>query len=392
VRKRRILLGTLLTLAVFGAVAIFKLTGQPFLWALLLWTVSSFLGAAASSGSWPRAVQINFAAVLLVLSGYEAYLVKREAAVDPARIQGDYTIDYFDADKLLGYGPAKSRVATAQKYHDDSLIYSVRYTIDDRGLRISPPSKVPLLGCVLFFGGSVTFGEGVGDDEALPYQVGLLTDRRYRVYNFAFHGYGPHQMLAILDSGRAEEIIRCQPSHVVYQAIIPHVERAAGLSVWDEQGPRYVRKQGGGVALAGRFDDAEVNPPWKLWLRRWLTYDTLFGRRRAANDEEIKLYAEIVDAARLSVEQQFHDAEFHLLLWDDDELDSYDRVMQALEVRDLRLHRISDVLPGYPEDKARFELSAYDHHPDAAAHAMIAGYIVKHILGYQPDSDSRAVH
>ncbi len=385
-------MGSLLTLAVFAAVVIFKLTEQPFLWTLLVWTVSSFLGAAALSGSWPRAVQINFAAVLLVLTGYEGYLVMREMAVDPTHIQGDYTIDYFDADKLLGYGPAKSRVATAQKYHDDTLIYSVRYTIDDRGLRVSPPSKAPLLGCVLFFGGSVTFGEGVEDDEALPYQVGLLTDHRYRVYNFAFHGYGPHQMLAILESGRADEIIRCRPSHVVYQAIIPHVERAAGLAIWDKQGPRYIRKQGGGVVLAGRFDDAEVNPPWKLWLGRWLTYDTLFGQRRAANDVEIKLYAEIVDAARLFVEQQFHDAEFHMLIWDNDELASHDRVMQALEVKDLQLHHISDVLLGYSEDKARFELSAYDHHPDAAAHAMIARYIVQNILGYQPDSDSHVVH
>ena len=390
--QRPILLGSLLTFSVFGTVVIFKSTEQPFFWVLLLWTMSSFLGVPALSGSWTRAIQINFAAVLLVLTGYEGYLIKRETAADPTRTQGDYTVDYFGADKLLGYGPAKSRVVTAQKYHGDTLIYSVRYTIDDRGLRVSPPSKAPLLGCVLFFGGSVTFGEGVEDDEALPSQVGLLTNQRYRVYNFAFHGYGPHQMLAVLESGRVDKFIRCRPSHVVYQAIIPHVERAAGLAIWDKQGPRYVRKNGGGVELAGRFDDAEVNPPWRLWLGRWLTYDTLLGRRRAANDAEIQLYAEIVDAARLFVEQRFHDAEFHVLIWDDDGLASHDRVMEALEARDLQLHHISDVLPGYPQNKARFELSAYDHHPNAAAHAMIARYIVQHILGYQPDNGNLVVH
>ena len=250
---------------------------------------------------------------------------------------------------------------------------------------MSPPAAQPSAGCVLFFGGSVTFGEGVEDDEAMPYQVGMLSGNRYRVYNFAFHGYGPHQMLAALESGRVDEIVECRPTHVVYQAIIPHVERAAGLAAWDRQGPRYTSRQDGGVTLAGRFDDEAVNPPWKTWLGRHQTYATLFGRRRAANDEEIRLYAEIVGSARSFVEQAFEGAEFHVLIWDNDGLPSHDRVMRALERENLRLHRVSDVLPGYRGNKARFELSVHDHHPNAAAHAAIAGYVVGNILKYRRD-------
>ena len=372
-------------LAAVGAVLIFSAGAQPFLWTLLLWTLCAAAGAAFQRGSWSRALLVNMAAVLLVLTGYEGYLVLRDANADPTRMEGDYTTDYFDTDDLLGYGPAKSRTATAQKYHEDTLVYGVRYTIDDRGLRVSPPAATPATGCVLFFGGSVTFGEGVEDNEAMPYQVGLLTGKRYRVYNFAFHGYGPHQMLATLESGRAENIVECRPTHVIYQAIIPHVERSAGLAAWDREGPRYARQAGGGVTLAGRFDDRAVKPPWQAWLGGWRTYDYLFGQHRGANDEEVELFADIVDAARSFTEQEFVGAEFHLLIWDNDGLPSYARVMRALEARDLRMHRISDVLPGYREDKSQFHLSPHDQHPDAAAHADIARYVVRRILEYRRD-------
>ena len=97
----------------------------------------------------------------------------------------------------------------------------------------------------------------------MPYLVGERSGNRFRVYNFGFHGYGPHQMLAALTGGRVQDTVDCQPTHVVYQAIVPHVERVSGLATWDRHGPRYVETQDGGVRLAGRFDDTEVKPPWK---------------------------------------------------------------------------------------------------------------------------------
>ena len=81
------------------------------------------------------------------------------------------------------------------------------YTIGPNGLRVSPPyEEVADVPCALFFGGSFTFGTGVEDDEALPYVAGILSEGKYRVYNFGYRGYGPHQMLAALESGlRSEE-------------------------------------------------------------------------------------------------------------------------------------------------------------------------------------------
>jgi hypothetical protein len=380
-------LALLALLTACASVAVFYLAKYPFLWSLLLWTAAAFTAALWVRKSWLKVVLVNLAAALLALSGYEAYLWQREIRSDPTRLQGTYTTEYFMGDDLLGYGPAKAQTATSEKYYNDDLIYSVRYTIDETGLRISPATVKPELGCALFFGGSVTFGEGVEDDQAMPYQVGVLTDNRYRIYNFAFHGYGPHQMLAAFEGGRVDEIINCRPTHVIYQAIIPHVERAAGLTGWDRHGPRYV-PLADGVRLAGRFDDEEVNPPWKLWLGRWLTYDTLFGKRRPAGPDELHLYAEIVGAVQAFVRRQYPAAEFHALIWDDRGLALHDRVLEVLQAGNLRLHRMTDILAAYREDKSRYELDIYDHHPTAATHAAIAGYIVQYILGYEGGNSS----
>jgi len=385
ISRYRLFLLVLLTVCV--SIAVFYLAKYPFLWSLLLWTAGTFIAAVWVGKSWLKVVLVNLAAALFALSAYEAYLWQREIRSDPTRLQGTYTTEYFMGDDLLGYGPAKAKTAVSEKYYKDELIYSVRYTIDEAGLRISPAAVEPELGCVLFFGGSVTFGEGVEDDQAMPYQVGVLTGKRYRIYNFAFHGYGPHQMLAAFEGGRVDEIINCRPTHVVYQAIIPHVERAAGLTSWDKHGPRYVAGADG-VRLAGRFDDDEVNPPWKVWLTKWLTYDTLFGKRRPAGSDELHLYAEIVDAVQALVRLRYPGAEFHVLIWDDHGLALHDRVLEEFQARDLRLHRISDILPGYREDKSRYELNIYDHHPTAATHAAVAEYIVRVVLGYQGGSSS----
>ena len=371
----------LLILIVFGScVAIFETTGQPYLWTLFLCAVTTLAAAAIIRSTVPRIILINVSAVFLALAIFEGYLWLRDQPAEPTHFEGSYVTDYFADDDLLGYGPKKGVVVSSEKYQDDQAIYRTQYTIDTDGLRLSPPVGPEEQGCVLFFGGSITFGEGVADDETMPYQVGVITEGKYRIYNFAFHGYGPHQMLAALQGGRVDAIIRCQPSHVIYQAVIPHVERVVGLSLWDKHGPRFVQDLDGGVTLAGHFDDAPAARPEKGWLNRWLTYDTFFGQRRSARSKDVALYTEIVAEVRTFVERHYVGAQFDVLLWDDRELSNHDQVLADLKSNGFRLHRITEILPEYESDKARYKLSTFDDHPPAAAHRLIAQYVIDHIL------------
>ena len=127
-------------------------------------------------------------------------------------------------------------------------LYAVVYSVDKRGLRVEPP-LAPGHGdrCVLFFGCSYTFGEGVNDAETLPYRTGVLAEGRLRMINFGLHGYGPHQMLAVraavrrgrrarAQRTRGQPLLRREPA--TGRLPLPELERAAGRNTAAQGMPR----------------------------------------------------------------------------------------------------------------------------------------------------------
>ena len=143
-------------------------------------------------------------------------------------------------DDVLGWAPAKGIEAHAFKagppglFHGPSgVLFDVDYTIDSSGLRVAPSwRKDDLTGTVLFFGCSFTFGEGLKDNETLPYQVGVQSRGRYRTFNFAFEAYGPNQMLAQIEHGMVQRVVDTTPQYAFYVAIPIHVWRVAGRDAW----------------------------------------------------------------------------------------------------------------------------------------------------------------
>ena len=67
-----------------------------------------------------------------------------------------------------------------------------------------------------FFGGSQTFGEGLNDDETIPALVQKKT-RVHRVYNYAYRGYGPHQMLRMIETNALKDQLKETNGIAFYQ-------------------------------------------------------------------------------------------------------------------------------------------------------------------------------
>lgn len=351
----------------------------PFLWIALLWAWLLCVFAIRHKHSSLRAVWVNMATVLITFSALELYFHSRETV----RMEGTYNAGYKMEHEFLGYCPAAGRESSAIKYHREDVIYDVNYRIDIRGLRVSPPAQDPsACGSVLFFGGSVTFGEGVEDDQTMPYVTGVRTGGRYAIDNFGFHGYGPHQMLAALDHGMVDEVIDEPVSYVIYQGIPAHVARAAGRARWDHHGPRYVLDNSGKPVYSGPFDGGLPRPV--RWLRKQLDKSALYrwsgSLQREATREEIALYTAIVAAARDAVASKFPNAEFHVLLWGYQGEKTYDAILDGFHRANLNVHPINKILPGYTRDPANYEISPFDRHPNPRAHDQIAGYISDHIL------------
>ena len=60
-----------------------------------------------------------------------------------------------------------------------------------------------------------------------------------RVLNFGVAGYGPHQMLRLLERDIPKKITSSFPRLMVYTFIEDHIARAAGRGAWDKNGPLY---------------------------------------------------------------------------------------------------------------------------------------------------------
>jgi len=357
--------------------------------------------------SWAKALWVNFAVVALTLGAAELYFSKAYFSEEPPR-ETEYSedetnrgntdiVDLFQ-HRMLGWAPANGRSFVERARFENKLLYQVKYTIDDHGLRIAPPSvdtQRRKSNCLLFFGDSFTFGEGVKDDETMPYRVSEKTKRRYQAYNFAFLGYGPHHMLAQLQEGLVDAAIDCKPAVAVYQALPDHVSRAAGLEAWSQFGPKYASAKDKLVLSKGRFEEEKPhgvlgrfrafhrNLPKdaKRYLEKSAMYRALLFMHRPVNDDDIDVFLRIVDRSRQIIESRYTGASFHVVFWDfSGESPVEAKIIDGLKQQGIPIHLISTILPEYRGHEERFKIHHADGHPNPLAHDLVADYIVKTII------------
>jgi hypothetical protein len=358
-----------LAAGIAASVAIFHAASLPFAWVAFLWSAIFVHTALRRAKRGRGALWFNGAVALFLLGGYELFLWWGQQ--DSGQIH--YAESYTESHEILGYAPRKGQTAPSTRRRGAETEYEVVYTIGEDGLRITPQaaSGTP---CVLFFGDSITFGEGVDDDESLPYRVGLALGERYRTHNFGFHGYGPHQMLAALERGLVDEVAACRPRYAFYLAIFDHVSRAAGLRSWDPHGPHYVLDQGE-VVYGGHFDDGALLPaPVRKLLEKSLIFQRLQERASDVDADDVALFVGIVDAARDRFEHRYPGSEFHVLQWGDSE-GLAGSAWQQLRDRGIRVHGYFEMLPDAARDAQQYAISEHDLHPNARAHELLASYV-----------------
>jgi hypothetical protein len=304
----------------------------------------------------------------------------------------------------LGWAPRAGTVVNQRLFFEGELLYDATYTIGPHGLRISSSSADDhdsSRQCILFFGDSFTFGQGLEDHQTLPFQVSTKATDPYRTYNFGVMGYGAHQMLSALQHGLVDDAVQCdraQVSHVFYQGITDHVGRSAGRLWWNERGPRYLLTPDGGVSLEGRFEDDDGYPKDRSLAQvlgtqiiKSMIYRALVEGKyiHKYNQDDIDLYLAIIEEARRLARTDFPHAEFHVLLWDEDDIDNK-AIRDGLLEKGIHVHLMSDILPNYEADalNAAYRIHERDAHPSALANELIAQYLVSRVL---PQPESAAV-
>jgi hypothetical protein len=168
------------------------------------------------------------------------------------------------------------------------------------------------------------------------------------------------------------------------------------LSPWDKHGPKYILSDTG-VKYDGHFDDHSSVPRGDIsavlsglraiaqeQIEKSVVYKRYFMHRRSGIDvRQLKLFLEIVAAARNKFISDYPGSEFHVILWDQNPNDrDYNMVKEGLQKKEINLHMISNVLPQFSARRSNYEISPYDKHPNTLAHTYIAQYVIETIVGY----------
>lgn len=196
----------------------------------------------------------------------------------------------------IGWGPEHAGRFHARKSDPKTgaIIYEADYTIDSRLLRqtLSGDNEPT----IVFFGDSYTFGDGVNDDETLPQIFSDSLQRKQRVLNLAFTGYGPQQFLRELEIGRFQDVIGPKPRLFIFMTAPWHAERTACKAYWTPHAPLYAIENDK-VVYKGA-----CNEGLSLWWREWLENTSLYRMliepyRHKIDHDDVELYIRTLLAA-----------------------------------------------------------------------------------------------
>jgi hypothetical protein len=297
-----------------------------------------------------------------------------------------YEKDYFSQDAVLGYGPnrnGKMRVA-ARLVKGEEVIYDVLYSTDEEGRRLTPDRGDKAGVAVLLFGCSNTFGEGLNDRETFAWRLGEMLGEEFQVFNYGFHGYGSHQMLALIESGRLDALMRRhQQIYAFYLTISGHELRCVGLSPWDPAGPRYILENDA-LKHVGKFNETPE-------LSRLHLADKFFARSRVyqqirATRLQKQMLAGALDTHVAIIAKSMHalaargDARAVTIVWP-----GFERIEPMLRNKGVRTLPLEGVIPDFKSAREKYVIKG-DGHPNALMNERIAEVLADHILKHEREA------
>ena len=364
----------------------------PYIWIFLVWSLVFLVASIRSRTSTTRILCANLFGMLFILTGAEAYYFY------DIHLSSRWNTNTFDRvyetqrDPLLGYRSIPNTQRTAREFHQNQPVYEVKVSINSDGYRISPPFVPTTEGrkqSILFFGGSFTYGEGVNDQETMPFITGLLTKGQYKIYNFGLHGYGPQHMLANIDHDLVDTIVDTEPRYIIYQVLEDHVSRVAGHRGWLKSGPQYILSKNGEVQFSGSFNTC--NPSYEncLWKGVMRNFEKSFFLQRfflhRISSTDLDLFTKVVDRSRYLLKKKYPQAEFHIIFWHNPWRPISNKILDDLKQHHFKTHLITDIIPDIYENKEGLYRIPHDGHPTPRVHKEIAQYIANNIIHAERD-------
>jgi hypothetical protein len=255
-------------------------------------------------------------------------------------IEETHPSDFNKMDAVLGCLPgADLRIEATKKAKDGRLLFSAEYSIDGNRRRITPVEETHARNSfMVFFGCSFMFGQGLNDNQTLPYFLARELPC-YRPYNYGFIGYGPQQMLAKLEAKRLPNEIKEKRGIAFYgymgQPVIGHIDRAIGtlhVHGWTKYFPYYYLDENG---VLQQNDSFMTGRPLRSKLFNILRHTAIVRVLKLnypfrINDDDVKLTAKIIEESKKAFAAQFPGSGFYVIIFPGADPRTTEKLISAL--------------------------------------------------------------
>lgn len=154
----------------------------------------------------------------------------------------------------------------------------------------------------IFAGCSCMFGEGLEDDQTIPYCFSEMNSYKNKIINMGYPATGTHHVLKWLESEKMKKLSWVKPKYIIYLFMDDHIFRAYEQQkiftvFYEENGKIFERKKTKEEPWSGDYLNSNIKSSRIIYKDK-------------AKDFTIKLIAEIDKIAKME-----YKSKFLLVLW-----------------------------------------------------------------------------
>jgi hypothetical protein len=289
---------------------------------------------------------------------------------------------FFNKNELLGYKANPNTTMRRKLIAGKEIVWDAIYSFDEFARRVTPVNNVEQrTNPILFFGGSFTFGEGLNDNETIPFCVGKLAPS-YRPYNYGLSAYGPQQMLAALEGGEIAQEVKEKEGRVilVYIFVDWHVDRAIGSmsesTAWAAYHPFYIIDSHKALIRKGNFTSNRpvLSSVYKLLsgsnIVKYFQIDFPLWK----TESHFTLTSRIIEESHRIFYSQFNSKDFYVVFYPNSRYAN--RIIPHLTKSGVPYLDYTDLID---VSKEEFAISKHDRHPSPLANRILAARLVHDI-------------
>ncbi len=327
-------------------------------------------------------ISISFITVtiLLVIIGFFYDIYFRKFFKKPVPFTTGTLFKDIHSDTLLGYRPNNNVFNSGKKIFLDTLIYNMAYHLDDHGHRVTPDSLSTNKKFAAFLGCSFTFGDGLNDDETIPFYFSKNT-KTFKGYNFGYSGYGPNQALIKLQHDSLNKIISQKDGICFYIFIHDHINRTIGsmsnFMINKGKAPCF-EIEDENLVYKGLFKDAhpQRSSIYKRMGENGFCRYFNIGHPFKLGDKHFELTGRVLEEVSKEFQKKFSNDKFYVVMYPSINQKDYEADEKIIEYLKKKKIKYLDYRKLFNPTAKGYNIP-HDGHPTAFANDVLTKQIIK---------------